>query len=106
MVNAVNGLEVFRFYTLLSGKYFIPNDFVYLQGLLHTLILLIFYIPAKFKFNNLTTEYCSSGESNDIGLKSKTVFAALADSMGPIFITVSPLLASIIHSLLNLITKN
>jgi hypothetical protein len=106
MVSAVNSTEAFRYYFLLSGKYAIPNDFVYLLGLMHTLILLIFYIPVKMKFNNLTVTQAVASDTGTGGAsQSSSIFSALSDSIGPLLITISPLLASLVHSLLSLITK-
>ncbi|MES2109819.1 MAG: hypothetical protein V4577_13760 [Bacteroidota bacterium] len=104
LISAVNNTEAFRFYYLLSGKNVIPNDFVYLMGLMNTLLLLIFYIPAKIKFNNLpiTQDSATAAQQNS----SSGIFTALSSSMGPLLITASPILASLVQSLFKLFTNH
>lgn len=66
LFSSINSLELFSFYHAFTGHAFLPYDFVYLYGALHTLLLFIFYIPVKLRllsigFNSLE-EQPASGE--------------------------------------------
>ncbi len=100
LISAVNNTEAFRFYYFLSGKNVIPNDFVYLMGFMNILLLLIFYIPARIKFNNLpiTQDATATAQQN----AGNSIFSALSTSLGPLLITPSPILASLVQSLFKL----
>jgi len=50
---SVNSMDSMKYYSLISGKLFIPNDFIYLIGLVHSLLLVIFYIPVQLEFKSM-----------------------------------------------------
>jgi hypothetical protein len=100
LVNAINNTEAFRFYFYLSGKNAIPVDFVYLLGLMNTLLLLIFYIPVKLKFDSLIITQASPSTNTTNG---NNVLSGLLGSMAPLLVTISPLLASLVQNLFKLL---
>lgn len=100
LFNAINSTEVLQFYKLETGKAFLNNDFVYLIGLIHSLILFIFYIPVKIRFNSLdiTKEQKQLAEA---GLTPGTKFWKNAlEVFSTLFVTTSPIIASLIPELL------
>lgn len=98
LINAVNGTEVIRFYQQINGQPLIPADFVYLMGLLHTCILLLFYIPVKLKFSTLAVTQPATQVA--AGAPVKNMFSTLFSSLGTILVTASPLIAGFVQSLL------
>lgn len=104
-VNAVNSIESIKFYSLVSGKVLIPEDFIYLMGLLHTIVLLSFYIPAKLKFDSIAIT--KQGDPNKINdTTGKKIFNVLTENLGTILVTTSPIIASFIQNLLKVFTSN
>jgi hypothetical protein len=101
LFNALNGLEAFRFYHLVSGRPFFDYNFVYLIGLIHTLILLVFYIPVRLQFNGLeiTQEQKNIDEQGVSDTKKK--FKAIWESLGTILLTTSPLIATVLEKLIS-----
>lgn len=96
---AVNNLEACRFYYLSSGKQVLNYDFVYLMGMIHSVLLAIFYFPAQIQFNSLEltkTEKNTAGESSSVS----KVFKGFGDVLGNILITASPLIITIIQKAL------
>jgi len=103
--NAINVTEIAEFYENLAGKPLIPNDFIYLMGLFHTCILLIFYLPVKLKFDNLSITQSPGPENDKKNSRSNAFYKNLTDNLGTFLVTTSPLLAGFVHTLLNLISK-
>jgi hypothetical protein len=98
-INAVNNTEAIKFYGTVSGKPLIPQDFIYLMGLLHTMVLLSFYIPAKLKFNSISlTKQEDAATANST--PTRKIFRLLAENLGTLLVTTSPLIASLIQKLL------
>jgi len=97
-INAINSTEAIKFYGIVTGKPLIPEDFIYLMGLFHTVILLSFYIPAKLKFNSLSLtkqeDTATTGSSSP-----RKIFTLLAENLATLLVTTSPLLASLIQKL-------
>jgi len=109
LVSALNGTEAFRFYFYLSGNNVLPNDFVYLLGLMNTVILLIFYIPVRLKFSSLSiSKLPEASASGGVGgsSNSNSIFKGLSDTLGPLIVTSSPLLASLVHTIFSVFVKN
>lgn len=103
VVYAVNSIDVFRFYTQLAGQPLIPGDFVYLMGLLHTCILLTFYIPVKLKFGTL--QITQPMAMADAGIPDKNLFQTLLGSLGSLLVTTSPLIASFTQNIFHIFFK-
>jgi hypothetical protein len=97
LFNGVNNLEAVRFYTLLSGKPLLSYDFVYLIGLIHSLLLVIFYIPVRLQFNNLQLTQDKRAIDALSANSSTTVFRTLGGIIGSILITASPLLTTLVQ---------
>jgi len=103
MFNAINSLDLMNYYYQISGKHFLNNDYVYLVGLLHSLLLLIFYIPVQIKFNSLKIIKQQKKEneaSNEDTSTFKKVFNGLFQNISPVLITASPLISSFIQNLI------
>jgi len=103
LFNATNQLEAMRFYSLISGKPFISYDYVYLVGIMHTILLLIFYIPVRIRFNSLQMTKDEKALKNNQDDKSpgKKYFRILWESLGSILLTVSPLLATLVEKIVS-----
>ncbi|MBX3252523.1 MAG: hypothetical protein KF862_00170 [Chitinophagaceae bacterium] len=98
---SINGLEAFRFYSLLSGKTFPDPNFVYLFGAIHSLLLLIFYVPVRIQFNGLKLTQ-QQKEDEKAGLSDvKKGIKATGEMLGTILITASPLITSILEKMLS-----
>lgn len=100
LFNAINATEVMQFYKLETGNLFLNNDFVYLIGLMHSLLLFIFYVPVKMRFSSLkiTQEQKLSATA---GLTSgKKIWKNLLEVFSTILVTASPLIAPLIQKIL------
>jgi hypothetical protein len=93
LFNGINQMEVMQFYTQLSHRPFLNGDFVYMVALFHTILLLLFYLPIKLKFNGMQINQ----ELNQGSENSKKGFKFLAESLGTILMTTSPLITSIVE---------
>jgi hypothetical protein len=102
LFNAVNGVEALHFYTI--GKAFLNNDFVYLIGMLHTLILLIFYIPVRLQFNALPGIQELKSASEDPN--PNRIIKSFWDATSTVLITASPLLTTVLQKLITGIVGN
>jgi hypothetical protein len=99
LFNAINSTDVLKYYKAISGsRPFLNDDFVYLIGLFHTLLLLIFYTPIKLKFNSLASVRQVNQNKND---DSKKFLRFLSDSLPTILVTASPILTGLIQKLIN-----
>lgn len=99
MFNAVNGLEAMRFYNQLSRSPFISYDFVYLVGLMHSLLLLIFYVPVRLRFNSLDIKKADDAIRENQGVNK--YFKAFWESIGTVLITASPLITTILQKFIS-----
>jgi hypothetical protein len=101
MFNAMNDLEVFRFYRELSGTNFFDNNLVYLNGLLHSILLLVFYLPVRLQFNQLrlTKEQKDIDEEGDSG--TKKIFKSFWEGVSAILLTTSPMIATLLEKLIS-----
>jgi hypothetical protein len=94
----INHTEAMRFYRIYSGKDFLSYDFVYLVGGFHTVLLLLFYIPVKLKFNSL--EIATEADAIPVP-PVKKIINNLYNTLTSLLVTASPLLAGLIQGLLN-----
>ena len=101
LFNAMNDLEIFRFYRELSGKSFFDNNLVYLNGLLHSVLLLVFYLPVRLQFNQLrlTKEQKNIEEEGDSG--TRKIFKSFWEGVSAILLTTSPLIATLLEKLIS-----
>ncbi len=96
LFNAVNGVEALHFYTILSGRAYLDGDFVYLAGMLHSLILLIFYVPVRLQFNALPITQDLKGNEDP---NNNRLFKSFWDATSTVLITASPLIATVLQKL-------
>jgi hypothetical protein len=99
LFTAVNGSEAMRFYTVLSGKQFLNYDYVYLVGLLHSLLLLVFYVPVRLRFNALEIKQQDTAIQKTAG--SKQYISSLWDSISTVLVTASPIIVSVIQKFIS-----
>ena len=99
LFTAVNNIEAIHFYAMLSGKPLLSGDFVYLTGLMHSLLLLMFYVPVRLQFNSLqVTKDQRSADAGDAS--SKKVIKTFWDGISTVLITASPFLTTVIQKLI------
>ncbi|MCG2616771.1 hypothetical protein LZZ85_20900 [Terrimonas sp. NA20] len=101
MFSAINDLEIFRFYRELSGKNFFDNNLVYLNGLLHSVLLLVFYVPVRLQFNQLRLTKEQKDYEDERDSNTKKIFKSFWEGISAILLTTSPLIASLIEKLLS-----
>lgn len=96
---AVNSLDFVRLLANDWGYSPARNEFVYLYGSLHTVIVLLFYIPTKMQFSEIAVDDNTSTTNGN--RKSPDVIKNLLGSLKDMLLTVSPLLASVGNSLID-----
>jgi hypothetical protein len=102
LFTAVNNMDLMKYYKLISGQMFLPNDFVYLFGALHSLLLLIFFIPVKlnmFSLNSLIPNSEKPEQQEQQAGTWQNLWKSLGRSMSDVLVVSSPFLASLIHQL-------
>lgn len=104
LFNAVNGSEAMRFYTLLSGKQFLNYDYVYLIGLLHSLLLLVFYIPVRLRFNTLEIKQQNTAMQN-AAPGGKKYISSMWESISAVLVTASPIIVTVIQKIISSILQ-
>ncbi|MBC7874239.1 MAG: hypothetical protein H7Y01_09600 [Ferruginibacter sp.] len=105
LYNTVNGLDFVKCLADDWGYNLARADFIYLYGGLYTVILLLFYVPAKMRFNEITVPDPLKKQAGATDNKwysfLKNPFSNLKESL----IAVSPLLVSIVQSLFDTLFK-
>jgi hypothetical protein len=103
LFNTVNGSEIMRIYTVYSGgKPFLQYDLVYMAAAMHTLILLVFYIPVKLKFNSVKA---ADEAINQTPKSGKKILSNIIEGITTLITTTSPLIASLIQKFLSNLTE-
>ncbi|HEX5153290.1 MAG TPA: hypothetical protein VFW07_17690 [Parafilimonas sp.] len=102
LFNAINSTEAMKFFKSTTGTSFLNNDFVYLLGLMHTLLLFIFYVPVKLRFNSLRNTQDKKDAREASLSPSKKVITGFMDILSTILVTTSPLIASLISKIMEL----
>ncbi|HTL08355.1 MAG TPA: hypothetical protein VL307_08875 [Chitinophagaceae bacterium] len=97
LFTAINQTEAMQFYKAYSRKDFLSYDLVYLVGAMHTLILLLFYIPVRIKFNTMKLTQDQKLESDG---KTQKLLGNLYETILTLLMTASPLLTSLLQKLL------
>jgi hypothetical protein len=99
LFSSINSMDVFRYYRYISGQSYLSGDLVYLYGGLHTVLLLIFVLPVKFKIYDMNMTIPELRDSNSIGgdKSIKTVFSGVKNTIGDILLVASPVLASFLE---------
>lgn len=97
LFNGINNMDAMRVYTLYAGRPFFCYDLVYLMGLMHSLLLLIFYVPAKLKFSSMALNKTSTAGQGAGG----KVAGGFIQGLGTVLVTTSPLLASFLQNFIS-----
>ena len=90
LYKAINTLEATQFYSTLTGTPYVSHDPVYLTGLLHSVLLLIFYLPVKLQFD------FEQNAEQTVAQGSKVV-NSVWKLIASIIVTASPLLSAILQ---------
>jgi hypothetical protein len=98
LFNAINSSGVMKYFQFISAKPFLNNDFVYLVALFHTLLLLVFCIPIKIKFNFLKMVQDAAKGADG---KTEKIWSFLSDSLPAILVTSSPLITGLLQNAIN-----
>jgi hypothetical protein len=111
LFSAINTMDFIKKVTQDIGYSPLRYDCVYMYGIINTLLLLFFFIPAKLYISNLDRELVENGIVATAGAPEATAgkgtifkqFLSLKD-LGGILVAGSPLIASLLQYLLDLIT--
>lgn len=95
---SVNSLDFFVFLRQRMGYSFLPYDFVYLYGALHSLLLFIFYVPVKLRL--LSMSFSIPDEIQNDGTAVKDTFKKILVRFVEILAASSPLLTAILQKML------
>lgn len=104
LFSATNSLDFIKLITDDWGYSPARNDFVYLYAGLYTIILLMVYIPAKMKFSDSEIDIWNVQMQKDTNRKS-SILKNPFDQFKGVLVAVSPLIVSIVQSLLDLILQ-
>jgi len=102
LFSSINSMDVFIYYRSLTNSNYLSGDFVYLYGGLHTILLLIYVLPVKFKIYNMnmTIPELESGNGEGGAKQAKTVLSGVVTTLGNILLVTSPVLASFIENII------
>jgi hypothetical protein len=106
LFSAVNSMDFIKKITQDIGYSPLRYDCVYMYGIINTVLLLFFYIPARLYINDLNKELAENGIVAPAGATTTgngIKFLSLKD-FGGILVAGSPLIASLLQYLLDLIT--
>lgn len=92
---SVNSLDLFVFLRQRTGYSFLPYDFVYLYGALHSLLLFIFYVPVKLRLLSMSFSIPEE-QVSDTGVVKDT-FKKILVRFVEILAASSPLLTAILQ---------
>ncbi len=103
--SAIDTLDFVRLIKRSMGFSPVRYDFVYLYATLHTLLLLLFFLPGQLLFSSYTNKTILIQPQ----LTEKTImsgFKTQFDGLGKTLVATAPLLASFVQWLLNLIFES
>jgi hypothetical protein len=111
LYSAVNTMDFVKKLTYDMGYSPVRHDFVFVYGGLHTLLILIFYIPVKLKFANFendieTYEGDDDEATREAKATSKSLFAGPFKKVTDVLIAGSPILAGFMQALLDYLFGN
>lgn len=92
---SVNSLDLFVFLRQRTGYSFLPYDFVYLYGALHSLLLFIFYVPVKLRLLSMSFSIPEEQEGDSGAVKD--TFKKILVRFVEILAASSPLLTAILQ---------
>lgn len=98
--NGINSTEAMRFYRQLSGKPLLNPDFVYLIAILHSMLLLVFYVPVRLRFNSLEIQQ-QNAAAKAATPNNKKLLSSLWDSISTVLVTASPIIVTVIEKIVS-----
>jgi len=109
LFSLTNSLDFMRLLADDLGRSAARTDFVYLYGGIHTVLLLLFYVPAKMRFSEIDLVPADgdgkAAPPEDGTSKWKNFFNAPLSQLKELLVVVSPLLASLAQSLFDMFFK-
>lgn len=102
LFSATNSLDFIKLLADDWGYSPVRNDFVYLYGGLYTIILLMVYVPAKMKFSDSEIDLWNATPLKDTDQK-RSFLKNPFDQFKGLLVAVSPLVVSVVQSLLDLL---
>lgn len=95
LFTGINHMEIMQYSQRVSNKPFLNGDFVYMVALMHTILLIIFYLPVKLQINSLEIVKADHEEGKESAFKvwPKNIL----ETLGVILATTSPLIASFVE---------
>jgi hypothetical protein len=109
LVHAVNSMEAMRLYELLANRPFVPGDSIYMIAVIHSILLLVFYLPVMLKVNSLEVVQDAKQAATAAAVANgqpQKVLSTIWSGLEPILITASPLIAGALQQLLELFFKD
>jgi hypothetical protein len=113
LFNTLNHLSFIRQLSSNWGYSPAPGDYVYLYGGVFTVILLLIYLPARLRFNEIALEMpapdasaTGTGPAAPQPGKSFDFFKDPFSLLNGTLLAASPLLAGVVQSLFNLLTQH
>ncbi|HYF30511.1 MAG TPA: hypothetical protein VD993_05295 [Chitinophagaceae bacterium] len=105
LYSAINEMEFIRKLKHDMGYSPVRQDFVYVYGGLHTLLILMFYIPVRLQFTSFEKEFktvvSTDGAAQAQDKKLNTTLANPFKKMADVIIAGSPILVSFVQALLD-----
>ncbi|WEK34102.1 MAG: hypothetical protein P0Y53_16565 [Candidatus Pseudobacter hemicellulosilyticus] len=103
MLQATNSLELFRYYKAVTGTDYLSNDFVYLYGGLHSILLAIFVLPVKFRIMEMNASFPDlSRPGEDTSTPGwQNLLKNIVSLISQLLVVSSPLLASFLQNMLS-----
>ncbi|NIJ52342.1 hypothetical protein [Dyadobacter arcticus] len=110
LFSAVNSLDFVKLIANDWGYSPARSEFVYLYGALHTTIVLIVYLPAKLRFDELEglfNQVAAGEETAETTPKSKwsSLLNFQMESLKNLLVVVSPFLASLLNNLFTMLVQ-
>jgi len=100
LFSMVNNIEAIRFYGMMAGRPLLEYDFVYLIGILHSLLLMAFYIPVNLRFQSLQVTRDKATVDDGSGSPAK-VIRTFWNVLGTILVTASPLITTVLQKIIS-----
>ena len=97
LYHAINDTAVMRLYTAYAHRDFLSYDDVYLVAAIHSIVLLLYYVPVKAKFSSTRL---SDDASTTAAINKPKILSNIYDSFTTLLITASPLLTGLVQKLL------
>lgn len=103
LFNAINSIDLFRFYQAQTGAPFLVYDFVYLLAGFYTVLLLLFYIPVRVNMLALVSSLPEPAPPAGSG-GSRQLLGSLMGRFVGILTASSPILVALLQQLVQSLT--